>query len=56
MIGCRCIVTGISPDIALMLVEIGVGLEDLTPMRSLREGLKHCLTDRARGERALAPR
>lgn len=48
MIGCRCIVTGISPDIALMLVELGVGLEDLTPMRSLREGLKHCLADRAR--------
>lgn len=49
MIGCRCIVTGISPDIALMLVELGVGLEDLTPMRSLREGLKHCLAARAPG-------
>jgi rsbT co-antagonist protein RsbR len=56
MIGCRCIVTGISPDIALMLVELGVGVEELTPMRSLREGLKHCLADRERGGRAQDPR
>jgi rsbT co-antagonist protein RsbR len=56
MVGCRCVVTGIGPDIALMLVELGVGLEDLTPMRSLRDGLKYCLAHLARGGRAQDPR
>lgn len=52
MIGSRCIVTGISPDVALAFVQIGVGLEDLTPMRSLRDGLKHCLAERAKARGA----
>jgi rsbT co-antagonist protein RsbR len=55
MIGGRCIVTGISPDIARVLVELGVGLEDLTPLRSVREGLKHCMAERARLGRAQEP-
>lgn len=46
LIGARCVLTGIGPNIARTLVALGVALDDLTPMRSLKEGLKHCLAAR----------
>lgn len=46
LLGGRCILTGIGPNIARTLVALGVALDDLTPMRSLKEGLKHCLAAR----------
>ncbi len=46
LIGGRCVVTGIGPNIARTLVALGVALDDLTPMRSLKEGLKYCLAAR----------
>jgi rsbT co-antagonist protein RsbR len=44
LIGCRCIVTGIGPGIAQTLVALGVSLGDLRPMRSLKQGLKYCIS------------
>jgi rsbT co-antagonist protein RsbR len=44
LIGCRCIVTGVGPDIAQTLVALGVSLGDLRPMRSLKQGLKYCIS------------
>lgn len=46
LIGCRCIVTGIGPEIAQTLVSLNVSLGDLRPMRSLRQGLKFCISAR----------
>lgn len=50
LIGCRCVLTGIGPNIARTLVALGVALDDLTPMRSLKEGLRYCLAARAEGD------
>jgi rsbT co-antagonist protein RsbR len=49
LIGCRCIVTGIGPEIAQTLVALNVSLGDLRPMRSLRQGLKYCIAARRAG-------
>ena len=43
LIGGRCILTGIGPGIAQTLVALGLSLEDLKPMRSLKQGLKYCI-------------
>jgi rsbT co-antagonist protein RsbR len=48
LIGCKCIVTGIGPGIAQTLVALGISLGDLRPMRSLKQGLKFCISARAR--------
>lgn len=42
LLGAYCIVTGISPNIAQTLSDIGVDLEKLPTLRSLKEGLKEC--------------
>lgn len=44
LIGCRCILTGIGPGIAQTLVALGVSLGELRPMRSLKQGLKFCIS------------
>ncbi|WP_165374311.1 MULTISPECIES: cache domain-containing protein [Sorangium] len=46
LLGCACIVTGISPHIARTFVALGVELDDLRPLRSLKEGIKHCMSAR----------
>ena len=43
LLGTRCVLTGLSPAVAQTLVEIGADLSEVTTMRSLREGLRHCL-------------
>lgn len=43
LIGARCVLTGLSPAVARTLVEIGADLSEVTTLRSLREGLRHCL-------------
>lgn len=45
LIGGRCILTGIGPGIAQTLVALGLSLEDLKPMRSLKQGLKYCIAE-----------
>ncbi|XXX73145.1 cache domain-containing protein [Sorangium sp. So ce134] len=46
LLGCACIVTGISPHIARTFVALGVELDDIRPLRSLKEGIKHCMSAR----------
>jgi rsbT co-antagonist protein RsbR len=48
LLGAKCVVTGIGPNIARTLVGMGVELEGLRTMRTLREGLKACLEDAPR--------
>ena len=43
LLGTRCVLTGLSPAVAQTLVEIGADLSEITTLRSLREGLRHCL-------------
>jgi rsbT co-antagonist protein RsbR len=49
LIGCRCILTGIGPHVADTLAGLHEGLHDLRPLRSLRDGLRYCLTERSKG-------
>ncbi|MGK3960645.1 STAS domain-containing protein [Sorangium sp. So ce118] len=46
LLGARCILTGLGGHVAGTLVTIGVSLDELSPMRSLREGLSFCLAQR----------
>ena len=47
LLGARCILTGINEQIAATLAALGISLDELNPMRTLRQGLKHCLAQRA---------
>lgn len=49
LIGCRCVLTGIQPHVAVLLVEMRIELGGLHAARSLREGLRHCLKERNGG-------
>jgi rsbT co-antagonist protein RsbR len=44
LMGAQCLVTGIGPQAAQTLVSLGVSLEGLRPLASLRDGLKFCLS------------
>jgi len=44
LLGARVIITGISPDIAQTLVQLGVKLEDVETQSSLMDGLRTALT------------
>jgi rsbT co-antagonist protein RsbR len=44
LLGAYCVVTGISPNIAQTLTQIGVSLDGVPTLRSLKEGLKDCFT------------
>lgn len=46
LLGCDCIVTGISPHIARAFVSLGIELDDIRPLRSLKDGIKHCMSAR----------
>lgn len=43
LLGTYCVVTGIGPEIARTLVELGVELNELVTLKRLREGLQACL-------------
>jgi rsbT co-antagonist protein RsbR len=45
LLGARCVVTGIQPSVAQIIVGLGLGLPGVVTLRSLREGLRHCLRD-----------
>jgi rsbT co-antagonist protein RsbR len=49
LLGAECIITGIGPTVARTLVGIGVDLGATRTKRTLREGLKACIDDVARG-------
>ena len=42
LLGAYCVVTGISPNIAQTMTQIGVDLQSIPTLRSLKEGLKDC--------------
>jgi rsbT co-antagonist protein RsbR len=43
LIGSQCILTGIGAKLALQLMELGPEIHGLRTMRTLREGLHHCI-------------
>lgn len=42
MLGAHCVVSGISPDVAQTLTRIGVELDGVKTLRSLKDALRHC--------------
>lgn len=55
LLGCRCTITGIGPNIARTLVGIGVDLGEVRTLRTLKDGLRACIELRvARAKRAAA--
>ncbi len=46
LLGARCVLTGVRPDVARTLVEIGVHLGGLMTLRTLKDGLRACLNMR----------
>jgi rsbT co-antagonist protein RsbR len=45
LLGTRCIVTGIGPNVARTLVGMGVELEGVRTLRTLQDGLRACLEE-----------
>ena len=43
LLGTSCVITGVSPQIARTIVEIGIDLDEIDTLRSLKEGLVFCL-------------
>jgi rsbT co-antagonist protein RsbR len=48
LLGAECLLTGISPNIAHTMVQMGVDLTDVTTLRSLREALRSYVLRRGR--------
>jgi len=49
LLGAECLLTGVSPNIAHTMVQMGIDLSDVVTHRSLREGLKsHVISRKAR--------
>jgi rsbT co-antagonist protein RsbR len=44
IMGCNCIITGISPSIAQTLVHLGIDLKDVITRTSLKDGLELAFT------------
>lgn len=43
LLGARCVITGIQPAVAQIIVGLGLELQGVITLRSLREGLRFCL-------------
>jgi rsbT co-antagonist protein RsbR len=43
LLGARCVITGIQPAVAQIIVGLGVDMAGVVTLRSLREGLRFCL-------------
>ena len=41
--GARCVITGIQPAVAQIIVGLGLDMQGVVTLRSLREGLRYCL-------------
>ena len=52
LLGARCVLTGVRPEVARTLVEIGVHLGGLMTLRTLRDGLRACLALRQSDRKA----
>jgi rsbT co-antagonist protein RsbR len=53
LLGARCVLTGLRPEVARTLVDIGVHLGGLTTLRTLKDGLRACLALREVDRRAM---
>jgi rsbT co-antagonist protein RsbR len=51
LLGARCILTGLNEQLASTLATLGVSFAELTPMRTLRQALKHCIGQRSADRR-----
>lgn len=54
LLGCRCTITGIGPNIARTLVGIGVDLGQVRTLRTLKDGLRACIERRALARRSVS--
>jgi PAS domain S-box-containing protein len=43
LLGARCVITGIQPAVAQIIVGLGLDMQGVVTLRSLREGLRFCL-------------
>ena len=43
LLGARCVITGIQPSVAQIIVALGLDMQGVITLRSLREGLKYCM-------------
>ncbi len=43
LLGARCVITGIQPSVAQIIVALGLDMQGVVTLRSLREGLKYCM-------------
>lgn len=43
LLGARCVITGIQPSVAQIIIGLGLDLPGITTLRTLREGLRFCL-------------
>lgn len=43
LLGARCVITGIQPAVAQIIVGLGLDMQGVVTLRSLREGLKFCM-------------
>lgn len=43
MLGCYCVITGIGPDVATTLSNLGISFGDIRTLRTLQDGLRHCI-------------
>jgi rsbT co-antagonist protein RsbR len=42
LLGAMCVLTGVRPEIARTMIELGVGMEGLRTLRTLKDGLREC--------------
>lgn len=42
LLGTMCVLTGIRPEIARTMVQLGIELEGIKTLRSLKDGLREC--------------
>lgn len=55
LLGTYCVVTGIGPEIARTLVDLGIELDELVTLKRLREGLQACLVHLQARRRSVRP-
>ena len=43
LLGCTCVITGIRPEVAQIMIHLGINFGELITKRDMQEGLKYCL-------------
>jgi rsbT co-antagonist protein RsbR len=51
LLGARCALSGVHPNIARTIVHMGVELHGLKSYRTMRDALRYCVADAARMKR-----